>query len=183
MRSAAVGAGLLGLNASVKRNIGTDSSFTSSAGVHYPHVAGERLVKRTDCLFRLARALVQQLLKGSARVEPNVTMAIAMSLRLQVSGPAISCADVDDSPFDHSHAVGPCKWWLLVPRLSTRSALDTKLQMLSAEEQSAVTVGSFLEDSEPILTGAEEADVLDDAQVEQGDDAALDGGSDLELDA
>lgn len=110
-------------------------------------------------------------------------MAIAMSLRLQVSGPAISCADVDGSPFDHSHAVGPCKWWLLVPRLSTRSALDTKLQMLSAEEQSAVTVGSFLEDSEPILTGAEEADVLDDAQVEQGDDAALDGGSDLELDA
>lgn len=181
VRSAAVGTGLLGLNASVKRDIGTDSSFTSAAGVYYPHVAGEHLIKRTDCLYRLSRGLVQQLLKGSAKVEPAVSMAIAKSARLMISGPAISWTAVDGRPFDHSQAVGPCKWWLLVPRLSTRSALDTKLQTLSAEEQSAHTVG-HLPLMEEVAFPSPEADVEEDAIVDQSADAVLDGGSDLELD-
>lgn len=141
VRSAAVGSGLLGLNSSVKREIGSDSSFTSEAGVYYPHVAGERLIKRTDCLFRLSRSFVQQLLKGNAKVEPAVSMAKAKSICLMVSGERIAWTTTDGGPFDHSQAVGPRKWWLLVLRLSTRSLLDTKAQTLSAEEQSAHMVG------------------------------------------
>lgn len=181
MRIAAVGTGLLGLNASVKRDIGTDSSYTSAVGVYYLHVAGKHLINRTDCLYRLSRTLVQQLLKGSAKFEPAVSMATAKSARLMISGPDISWTAADGSPFDHSQAVGPSKWWLQVPRLSTRSALGTKVQTLSAEEQSAHTVG-HLPLMEEVVFPSPEADAEDDAIVDQSAEAVLDGGSDLELD-
>lgn len=77
VRSTVTGAGLWGLTATMKREISTDSAFTPEAGLYYPHVSGERLIKRTDCLYRLSRGLVQQLLKGNARMPHPALVVIA----------------------------------------------------------------------------------------------------------
>lgn len=181
VRSAVAATGLFGWNQAVTRDIGTDSSFTSGTGVYYPHVAGERLVKRKDCLYRIARGMVQHLLKGNAKVDPVVIMPFAQSLRLAVTGPAIMWASADGSPLDHTFAVGPCKWWLLIPRLNTRSALDVKVQALTPEEQGARTAGQNAGQADAVHPAVADNDE-EDAQMNE-DDAALDGGSDVELDA
>lgn len=90
--------------------------------MYYTHVASERLVKRKDCAYRPARGMVQQLVKGNAGVDPLVTFAIAMTIRLSVTGLAILWSAAAGGPLDHTLAVVPCRLWLLVPRLNTRSA-------------------------------------------------------------
>lgn len=181
VRSAGTGTGLLGWNQVITREIGTDSSFTSTAGVYYPHVAGERLIKRRDCCYRMARGLVHHLLKGNIKLEAAVIKLIAMCLRLIISGPAIMWTAADGGPLDHTEAVGPCKWWLLIPRLTTRAALDVRVQTLTTEEQAAHSVGHAAVPA--VMDKA--LDAPNDAEEAEADDAlaTLDGGSDVELDA
>lgn len=181
VRSAGTGTGMLGWNQVLTREIGTDSSFTSATGVYYPHVAGERLIKRRDCCYRMARGLVHHLLKGNVKLEATVIKLIAMCLRLIISGPAIMWTAADGGPLDHTEAVGPCKWWLLIPRLTTRAALDVRVQTLTTEEQAAHSVGHAV-----VHASVDKAlDAANDAGEAEGDDgvAVLDGGSDVELDA
>lgn len=181
VRSAGTGSGLLGWNQVVTRDIGTDSSFTSAAGIYYPHVAGERLVKRRDCCYRMARGLVHHLLKGNVKLEAAVIKLIALCLRLIISGPAITWTAADGRPHDHTEAVGPCKWWLLIPRLTTRASLDVRVQTLTPEEQAAHSVGHAVVPAAPSKT-LDAAPDQEEAEVDDGI-ADLDGGSDVELDA
>lgn len=185
VRSAITGAGLLQWNTSVKRDIGTDSSFISQAGIFYPHVSGEHLIKREDCLIRLARGLTQQLLKGSAHPPPQVTFAIAKSFRDIFSEQAVPWTAADGGSKSQVDVVGPCNWWLLGPRLSMRSTLDTNIQTLTTEEQLAITSGNG-QMAGPAGGGvpdAEEAVYLDEGVMDDEEDLALDGGGDMQLDA
>lgn len=180
VRSAGTGMGVLGWNQVLTRDIGTDSSFTSATGAYYPHVAGERLIKRRDCCYRMARGLVHHLLKGNIKLDAPVIKLVAMCLRQIISGPSISWTAADGGPLDHTEAIGPCKWWLLIPRLTTRAALDVKVQTLTTEEQAAHSIGHA---AIPVVSNKtlDAAKDTDEAEADEGV-AALDGGSDLELD-
>lgn len=185
VRSTVTGAGMWGLTATMKKDSGTDSAFKTEAGLYYPHVSCERLIKRTDSLYRLSRGLVQQLLKGNARMPQLDLVVIAKSFRIVVSGPAIAWTAADGGPMDHAEIVSPCKWWLLVPRPGTRSALDTKIQTLTVEEQHAHMHGTWLVvgsagAAQPIAEAAEDEEE-GDADFE--DDVPLDCGGDMELDS
>lgn len=181
VRSAGAGTSVLGWKQVVTRDIGTDSSFTSAAGIYYPHVAGERLIKRRDCCYRMARGLVHHLLKGNVKLDAAVIKLIALCLRLIITGPAIMWTAADGSPHGHTEADGPCKWWLLIPRLTTRASLDVRVQTLTTEEQAAHSVGHAAVPRAPAKTMDAETDA-EEAEADQGV-AALDGGSDVELDA
>lgn len=129
----------------------------------------------------MARGLVHHLLKGNVKLEAAVIKLIAICLRLIISGPGIMWTAADGGPLDHTEAVGPCKWWLLIPRLTTRAALDVRVQTLTTEEQAAHSVGHAVAHA----SVDKALDAANDVGEANGDDgvAALDGGSDVELDA
>lgn len=99
-----------------------------------------------------------------------------------MSGPAITWMNPDGTAFGHKKAVGPCQWWLLIPTLSTRSKVDTKIQTLSAEEQSAYMVRHVPAAGKGDYPGQACADVNEDSFAPD-DNEALDGGSNIDLDA
>lgn len=162
-----------------------NSGILPCAGLYYPHVSGERLIKRADCVYHLSSGLVQKLLKSNARLPQPALVAVAKSFRIAVSGPAISWTATDGGPMDHAEVVGPCKWWLLVPLPGTRWALDTKFQTLTVEEQHAHMYGSgqVAGSAGAAQIIAEEAENAEEGDADFEEDVPLDCGGDMELDS
>lgn len=90
----------------------------------------------------MARGLTQQLLMGGTQPQPRVNFAIAKSFRQMVSGPGIAWTKADGGPKSHVYVIDLCNWWLLVPRLSMQSTLDTSIQPLTRKEQREITYGN-----------------------------------------
>ena len=157
VRSAVSGPAETGGSSTFERAIGTDSSYTTIAGLYYPHVGGEHLAKRTLCLFTLTRVFLQVLCMCNYQFPDKVLMAGAKSLRKIITGAPIAWTSADGMDFDHTMVLGPCKWWLLLPRLTTRNNLDKKLQTLTAEEQRTLVANNGLGVAVAPLGDVEEA--------------------------
>ncbi|OSX70604.1 hypothetical protein BU14_0711s0001, partial [Porphyra umbilicalis] len=160
----------------IMRGIGTDSSFTTGDGGHYPHVAGEKNVKQRTCIYRFSRRLAKKIIKVKVTVEPKVFFAIAMCVRSIISGRRIAWTTPDGSHWKSTDATGPGHWWLLVPKPTARNTVTRKIQALTREEHHALhmSVGingapAGLLDLE--LDGEDEENVVDD--VGEGGDQNL----------
>lgn len=182
----------LGGNIIITRDVGTDSSYTSAAGLRYPRVPGEHIIGRKGCMYADARALKQELAKGKFKAEPQVDMATAKTIRLVLTGQAIPWTAADGSDRVAPKVVGPGHWWLMIPRLTTRSGHDLRFQTLTAEEQNRLRLGSpalGLGGEGTVVLGPggekdpeEEGYGTDQAVPLLGDDGAEADGSDLDLD-
>lgn len=83
VRSAMTGAGLWGLTATRKRDIGTDSACTTEVGLPYSSVSGERLIKRTDCLYCLSRGLGQHCSRATHACRSRSSLQFPRAFALQ----------------------------------------------------------------------------------------------------
>jgi len=171
--------GALGGAETITREIGTDSSFTTVDGAHYPHVAGEHLVKQRTCIFRFSRRLARQVVKGKVAVDEKVIFAIAMCVRSMLSGPQIAWTAPNGSDWGCADVIGPCKWWLLVPRPTSRLTVSRKVQTLTKEEQHAMQLGGN------VAGGMLNAELDGDEEEEDVDGHVgpeVEGAGDMELD-
>jgi len=97
-----------------------------------------------------------------------------------LSGRQIAWTAPDGSDWTHADVVGPCQWWLLVPKPTARLTVNRKLQTLTKEELNALQMGG--NDAPAGLVNA----LLDGDDDDEEEAAELDddGGreSELELD-
>jgi len=92
------------------------------------------------CLFRLARQLAVQLVKGKVSVPARVTVAFAVCVRSIITGPQIAWTAPNGKEWGHADVIGPRKWWLMIPRATSRNNIGLTLQTLTSEEQEALRV-------------------------------------------
>ena len=172
--------GALGGAETIIRQVGTESSFTTADGARYPHISGETLVKQQTCIFRFSRRLARQIIKGKVAVDAKAIFAIAMCVRSMLSGRQIAWTAPDGSDWTHADVVGPCQWWLLVPKPTARLTVNRKLQTLTKEELNALQMGG---NGAPagLVNALLDGDDDDEEEAAELDD---DGGreSELELD-
>jgi len=171
--------GALGGAETIMRGIGTDSSFTTGDGGHYPHVAGEKNVKQRTCIYRFSRRLAKKIIKVKVTVEPKVFFAIAMCVRSIISGRRIAWTTPDGSHWKSTDATGPGHWWLLVPKPTARNTVTRKIQALTREEHHALHMSVGINGAPAGLLDLE----LDGEDEENVDDDVGEGGDqNLELD-
>lgn len=86
---------------------------------------------------------------------------------------------------NHAEDVNPCKWWLLVPRPGTRSALHTQIQRLTVEEQHAHMhgTGQVAGSAGAAQSIAEAAEDEEEGDADFEEDVPVDCGGDMELDS
>jgi len=172
--------GALGGAETIIRQVGTESSFTTADGARYPHISGETLVKQQTCIYRFSRRLARQIIKGKVAVDAKAIFAIAMCVRSMLSGRQIAWTAPDGSDWTHADVVGPCQWWLLVPKPTARLTVNRKLQTLTKEELNALQMGG---NGAPagLVNALLDGDDDDEEEAAELDD---DGGreSELELD-
>jgi len=123
--------------AAVSRHLASATgSISTEAGASGP--ASERWVVREVCLYSFAEDVLSALVRHAHEFEPNVKFITAECLRRVVLSPREVWSEAVAPTLQATATNGPCVWSLLVPRPTKRLALNVVIQILSAEEASAI---------------------------------------------
>jgi len=107
VRSSVSGPAETGGSEALERANGTESSYTTIAGVFYPHVGRAHVAKRTLCLFSLTRVFLQVLGMCNYQSPDKVPIAKAKSFRKTITGAPIACTSANVMEFDHTMVLDP----------------------------------------------------------------------------